>query len=77
VLGNIIVDANKESNNITTNMAADSYNTTVYKLGDTNNMLDIPGESIAIDILGTAELDLTTLEYNIIDLDILGVKSRA
>jgi hypothetical protein len=32
---------------------------------------------MAIDILGTAEPDLTTSEFHIMDLDILGAKSRA
>ena len=40
-------------------------------------MLDVPNKIIAIDILGTAGLDPTTFEYDIIDLDILGAKSRA
>jgi S-adenosylmethionine/arginine decarboxylase-like enzyme len=77
VLSNIIVDANKESNNIITNIAADLYNTTAYKLRNTNNILDILSKLIAVDILGITKLDLITSEYNIINLDILGVKSRA
>jgi hypothetical protein len=77
VLSNIIVNASKELNNITTNIVVDLYNTIVHKLRDIDNVLDAPSELIAVDILGTIEPDLTTLEYNIIDLDILGAKSRA
>jgi hypothetical protein len=58
-------------------MAVDLYNTTAYKLRDTNNILDILSKSIAIDIPGIVELDLITSEYNIIDLDIPRAKSRA
>jgi hypothetical protein len=32
---------------------------------------------MTVDIPGTIKLDLTTSEYNIINLDILGAKSRA
>ena len=74
---NIIVDANKELNNITTNIIAGSYNTTAYKLKDISNILDAPGELIVVDILNIIELDLMTLKYNIIDLDILKAKSKA
>jgi hypothetical protein len=77
VPSNIIVDAIKESNNTITNIVADSYNTISHKLSNSDNVLDIPSELIAIDILSTAELDLITSEFDIIDLDILGVKSRA
>jgi hypothetical protein len=58
-------------------MAADLYNIIAYKLRDINNMLDAPSELITVDILGIIELDLITLKYNIIDLNILEVKSRA
>jgi len=75
--GNTTVDASEESNNTTTDMAADSHNTTARKLGDTGNVPDAPGESMAVDIPGTAEPDLTTSEYDMMDLDIPGAKSRA
>jgi hypothetical protein len=74
---NIIIDVNKESNNIIINIVVDLYNTIAYKLGDMGNILDVPGELMAVDILGIAELNLTTSEYNIMDLDILRAKSRA
>jgi len=74
---NTIVDASEESNNITTDIAADSYNTTARKLKDTGNILDASSESMAVDISGTAEPDLITSEYNIMDLNILRAKSRA
>ena len=60
-----------------TNIVADSYNIIAYKLRDIGNVLDVPNKLIAVDILGIVKPDLITLEYNIIDLDILGVKSRA
>jgi hypothetical protein len=74
---NMTVDASEESNNTTTDIAADSHNTTTRKLGDTDNVPDALGESMAVDIPGTAEPDLTILEYDMMDLDILGAKSRA
>jgi hypothetical protein len=75
--GNITVDAIKESNNTTTNIVADSHNTTACKLRDSDNVLDVPGGSMAIDIPGTAEPDLITSKYDIIDLDIPRAKSKA
>jgi hypothetical protein len=76
-LSNTTVDVSEESNNITTDIIADSYNTTVRKLKDTGNMLDALSESMAVDIPDKAEPDLITSEYDIIDLNILGAKSRA
>ena len=74
---NMTVDAIKESNNTTTNMAADSYNTAGRKLINSDNVLDVPSESMSMDIPGIAEPDLITSEFDIMDLDILGAKSRA
>jgi hypothetical protein len=58
-------------------MAADLYNMTARKLRDMDNILDAPSKLIIVDISGIAKLDLITLKYNIIDLDILRAKSRA
>lgn len=67
---NMTIDAIEQSNNTTTDM-------TSRKLGDSDNVLDVPGESMAMDMLGTAEPDLTTSEFDMMDLDIPGAKSRA
>jgi len=75
--GNMTVDAIEESSNTTTDMAADSDNTTARKLGDADNVPDVPGESMAMDMPCTAEPDLTTSEFDMLDLDIPGAKSRA
>ncbi len=71
------VDAIEESNSTTTDMAADSQNMTAHKLADSDNVPNVPGESMAMDMPGTAEPDLTTSKFNIMDLDIPGAKSRA
>jgi hypothetical protein len=71
---NITVDVIKESNITTPKIAVDLYNTIVLR--DLDNVLDVPSKAIATDILRTIEPDLTTSKYNIIDLDILGVKNR-
>jgi hypothetical protein len=75
--GNMTVDAIEESNNTTTDIAVDSYNTTGRKLVDSDNVLDVPSESMAMDMPGMAKPDLITSEFDIMDLDILGAKSRA
>jgi len=64
-------DAIEESNNVTTDMAMDSHETTAHKLGDS---ADVLGEATAIDILGTAESDS---EYDMMHLDIPGANRRA
>jgi len=71
---NVIVDAIKESNNTTPNIAVDSHNTTALR--DLDNVLDVPSEAIATDMLSTTEPDLITSKYDMMDLDILGVKNR-
>jgi hypothetical protein len=77
VLSNIIVNTSKELNNIITNIIVDLYNTTAYKLRDISNILNALSKLIVVDILSIAEPNLIILEYNIMDLDILRVKSRA
>jgi hypothetical protein len=74
---NIIVNANKELNNTMTNIAIDLHNIIACKLRDMGNILNAPSELIVVDILGIVKPDLTTLEYNIMDLNILRAKSRA
>jgi hypothetical protein len=44
-------------------------------LRESDNKTNVPRKTIAIDIYNTTELDLA-FEYNIINLDILGLKSR-
>jgi hypothetical protein len=71
---NITVNTIKESNITTPKIAVDSYNT--IALRDSDNVLDVPSEAMATDMLGTIEPDPTTSKYDIIDLDILGAKNR-
>ena len=70
---NVIVNVIKESNNTTPYIAVDSHNTTVP--GDSDNVLDVPSKAIVTDMLGMIEPDLTTSEYDMMDLDILGAKN--
>jgi len=74
---NIAIDAIENSSNIITSIAIGSYYTTAYKVRDSDIILDVPDKIIAIDILGTVGPDPITFEYDIMDLDILGAKSRA
>jgi hypothetical protein len=69
-LNNIIVDAIKKSNNIIINIIG-------YKLKDLENVLNVFSKLIAINILSIIKLDLITLKFDIIDLNILKAKSKA
>jgi uncharacterized radical SAM superfamily protein len=64
-------DADRNSNNTTTDMAVSSHVTIL------DDMLDVPREATKMDILATAEPDLIALEYNMVDLDIPGAQNRA
>ena len=72
---NTTVEAIEESNNTATDIAVSSHDTTAQKLGDSDNVLDVPGEAMAMDMFGTAEPDPTTSEYDMMDFNILGAKN--
>jgi hypothetical protein len=44
-------------------------------LKESDNRTDVPRKTIAINVYNTTELDLAS-EYNIINLNILGLKSK-
>ena len=49
----------------------------VQLLGDSESARDMPGQAMAMDVHDTTEVDPTLSEYDMMDLDIPGAKSRA
>jgi hypothetical protein len=74
-LDSITIDAVGELNNAILDALMESDNATVHVLRDLDNAIDVLQESIAMDMLDTTEVDPTTSEYDMIDLDILEAKS--
>jgi hypothetical protein len=72
---NMNVNAVGESNNTMLDVPIESDNTTVQLLKESDNRTDVPRKTMAMDIHNTTELDPAS-EYDIIDLDIPGSKSR-
>jgi hypothetical protein len=73
---NMTVDAVGESNNEILDAPVESDNATVCVLGDSDNAIDVLQESMAMDVLDKTEVDRTTSEYDVMDLDIPEAKSR-
>jgi len=73
---NITVNAVRESNNTILNAPVELDNTTYHVLRDSENAIDMLRESMAMDVLDTIEVDRTTSEYDIMDLNILEAKNR-
>jgi hypothetical protein len=69
------IDAVGELNNAILDAPMESDNATVHVLGDSDNAIDVLQESIAMDMLDTTEVDPTTSEYDMMDLDIPEAKS--
>ena len=74
---NMTVDVIEESNNTATDIAVGSHNTTAHKLGGSDNVPDVPGEAMAMDMFGTTEPDPTASEYDMMDFDIPGARNSA
>jgi hypothetical protein len=72
---NMNVDAVGESNNTMLDVPVESDNATVQLLGESDNGTDVPGKTMAMDVHDTTELDPAS-EYDMMDLDIPGSKSR-
>jgi hypothetical protein len=75
-LNNMIVDAVEESNDTTMNAPVELDNAIFHMLGDSDNATDMPGEAMSTDTLNMTEVDPTTSQYDMIDLDIPGTNSR-
>jgi hypothetical protein len=73
---NMTVDAVRESNNTILDTPVESDNATDHVIGDSENAIDVLQESMAMDVLDTTEVDRTTSECDMMDLDILEAKSR-
>jgi hypothetical protein len=73
---NMTVDAVGESNNKILDAPVESDNATVRVLGDSDNAIDVLQESMAMDVLDKTEVDRTTSEYDVMDLDIPEAEAR-
>jgi RecJ-like exonuclease len=71
---NMTINALRESNNIILDAPMESDNATDHVIRDSEKAIDMLRESM--DILDTTEMDRTTSEYDMMDLDILEAKSR-
>jgi hypothetical protein len=74
-LDSITIDMVGKLNNAILDTLMELDNATVHVLRDLDNAIDVLQESIAMDMLDTTEVDPTTSEYNMINLDILKAKS--
>ena len=73
---NMAIDVIEQSADTTTGIAVGSHHTTAHKVGDSDSVLDVPDEAMAMDRMVTAEPDPTTLEYDMMEFDISEAKSR-
>jgi hypothetical protein len=72
---NMTIDEVGELNNAILDAPMESDNATVHVLGDSDNAIDVLQESTAMDMLDITEVDPTTSEYDMMDLDIPEAKS--